>query len=334
MRVTENSNYETVRESIRKTREKMQGLQNQAASTKKLNTPSDDPLATAKILETRTEKLNSEQFLMNSRLAESYLENADHALSEISEIVGRAKDIALSQASGASSSEATRQGVSEEVKQLYAQALASANRRIGDRYIFSGFKTDRPAVNDDGRYQGDHGEIMVEVGKGVFLTSNIPGIEVFNTKPENSEDKLQSNPDMLEAQSRAPASALDEAQNPQSGPYGKLENVNLFNELQNLRIGLLTGDIHSIRTTLERFDDLQAKVISARTKIGSRIAGLQSTIQSNEKQTITNANLTSQLEDADMLQVVSDMAKEESVFKSSLQTSQKLLQPTLMDFLK
>jgi hypothetical protein len=35
-----------------------------------------------------------------------------------------------------------------------------------------------------------------------------------------------------------------------------------------------------------------------------------------------------------MAQVVSDLAKEETVFRTALQSSNKLLQPTLMDFLK
>lgn len=328
MRVTENSNFESVREGIRKSREKMQDLQSQAASTKKINAPSDDPISTAKILETRTTKLNAEQYLMNSRLAESYLENTDHALSELSELVGRAKDIALSQASGASSNEDSRLGVAEEVKQLFQQALATANRRIGDRYLFSGYKTDRPAVDNEGAYKGDDGQVMVEVAKGVFLTTNTSGAEAFNTKVQADQEN-----GMPTTYGRGLASVQEDMDGAEGMP-GKPENVNLFEELKALRIGLLSGNLETIRSTLERFDSLQSKLISERTKIGARIAGLQSTIQSNEKQNVTNSQLTSLLEDADMVQVVSDMAKEEAVFKSALQTSQKLLQPTLMDFLK
>jgi flagellar hook-associated protein 3 FlgL len=110
--------------------------------------------------------------------------------------------------------------------------------------------------------------------------------------------------------------------------------VNAFDEIQNLRIGLLTGDLDSIRNTLERFDSIYGKVVSTRAKIGSRLQGLQNTAHSIERHNLVNAQLTSQIEDADMAQVVSDMAKEESVFRSALASSHKLVQPTLMDFLK
>ena len=57
-------------------------------------------------------------------------------------------------------------------------------------------------------------------------------------------------------------------------------------------------------------------------------------MQSLERHNITNAELTSSIEDADMARVVSDLAKEETVFRSALQSSSKLVQPTLMEFLR
>src|SRR4051812_7110982 len=113
MRVTENTNYETIRNTINRTKERMDKLQGETATLRKLNAPSDDPVGAAKVLEIRTDKVNNDQYLMNSKLAGAFLDNSDHALSELSDIVVRAKEIALGQASGASSNEDTRLGVSE-----------------------------------------------------------------------------------------------------------------------------------------------------------------------------------------------------------------------------
>jgi flagellar hook-associated protein 3 FlgL len=112
------------------------------------------------------------------------------------------------------------------------------------------------------------------------------------------------------------------------------ENANVFDEIQNLRNGLLTGDLDGIRNTLERLDSIQAKLTATRAKIGSRMQGLQSTSAAIERHNLVNAQLSSNLEDADMAQVVSDLAKEETVFRSALASSHKLIQPTLLDFLK
>lgn len=325
MRVTDNTNFETVRGSIRRSRERMEGLQQQSATLKKLNTPSDDPVGASKILEIRTEKVNNDQFQMNGKLAETFLGNTDHALGELADIVVRAKEIALGQSSGASSNDDTRLGIAEEITQLYQQAVAVANRRIGERYVFGGYKTHQPPVNSDGQYLGDDGQMMTEIAKGVFISMNVPGVEAFNTDPKASWDgKKVYDPNST---TRSPASL-------ERGPEASQENVNVFDELQNLRIGLLSGDLDGIRNTLERFDQIHAKLIATRSKIGSRMQGLQSMSQSMERHNITNAQLSSTIEDADMAQVVSDLAKEETVFRSALASSQKLIQPTLLDFLK
>lgn len=339
MRVTEGTSFDLVRETIRRTKGRMEGLQNQAATLKKMNTPSDDPIGAAKVLEIRTDKANIDQFQMNAKLAEAYLNNTDHALSELSDIVVRAKEIALGQSSGASANDDTRLAVAEEITQLYNSAIAAGNRRIGDRYIFGGFKTDRPPVTPDGQFVGDDGNMMIEVGRDVFISMNLPGHEAFNTNPRvehrSSQPEDQGDPDRSRGrlQQRAPAAYSSSRNDPaQNGPQP--ENVNVFEELQNLRIGLLTGDTDTIRNTLERFDQIHSRINSMRAKVGSRVNGLQNMTQSLERQMITNAQLGSHLEDADMAQVVSDLAKEETIFRSALQSSQKLIQPTLLDFLR
>lgn len=338
MRVSDNTNFGTVRETINRTKGRMENLQTQSATLRKLNTPSDNPVGAAKILEIRTDKVNNEQFLTNAKIAEAQLNNTESAVAELADIVVRAKEIAIQQASGASANDDTRLAVAEEITQLYQSAIGTANRRIGDRYVFGGYKTDKPPVSIEGKYVGDDGQMMVEVGRDVFIAMNIPGNEAFNTNPkaENRPAEMDQSPELqMRAGNRAPASYSSSgklAGGPAAGPQP--ENVNVFEELQNLRIGLLTSDTDTIRNTLERFDQMHTRLNSMRAKIGSRINGLQTMTQSLERQNITHAQLGSHIEDADMAQVVSDLAKEETVFRSALQSSNKLLQPSLMDFLK
>jgi flagellar hook-associated protein 3 FlgL len=211
--------------------------------------------------------------------------------------------------------------------------------------LFGGYKTDKPPVDADGHYQGDKGQMMVEIAKDVFVSMNVPGIDAFNSSPKSSSDAQRkqagytpsgapnNNKEINQTLGRGPASmkSLD-AEGGEEG--GHAENVNIFDELQNLRIGLLTGDQDSIRDTLERFDQIHGALVQNRAKIGSRLQGLQQTEQAIDRHNLSNAQLTSTLEDADMAQVVSDLSREEQVFKSTLSSSQKLIQPTLLDFLK
>ena len=316
MRVSDNTNYGVVRDSIQRSKSRMENLQTQNATLKKVNKPSDDPIGSAKILEVRTDKVNNEQFLSNSKLAENYLNNTDHAMDDLSEIVMRAKEIAINQASGASSTQDTRMAVAEEIKQLYERAIATGNRRIGDRYIFGGYKTMQTPVDIEGQFHGDQGEMMAEIGREVFIAMNLPGVEVFNTQPNFSSDmkrieEKQMKPEDAVSRRLATASNAD-GNGEESQELGTTPNVNLFQELKALRIGLLTGDLNGIRGSLERFDELQGRILANRAKIGSRINGIQGAASAMERHNITNAQLSSALEDADMTQVVSDLAKEET----------------------
>ena len=96
MRVTENANYESVRSSIARSKERLEKLQHQNATLRKLNTPSDDPVGAAKVLENRTDKANNDQFLTNAKLASTFLENSDHAIAELADIVQQRRQAHLS----------------------------------------------------------------------------------------------------------------------------------------------------------------------------------------------------------------------------------------------
>jgi flagellar hook-associated protein 3 FlgL len=324
MRVTEHTNFDLVRENVRRSKERMEGLQRQNATLKKLNAPSDDPIGAAKVLEIRTDRVNNDQFINNARLAETFLSNTDQALSELSDLVVRAKEIAIGQSSGASANDDTRKGLSEEVKQLFLQAVSTGNRRIGERYLFGGYKVHQPPIDQDGNFRGDSGKMMVEVSNGVFIPMNVSGTEVLGVRetPTTPEGQSAGGPNR--------SLALDES----TAGTGEEVGSNVFEELQRLRISLLTGDIEAVRGTLEGLDEVHSQLVAARAMVGSRLQGLQTSVQSLERQNLTQANLSSAYEDADMAQVVSDLAKEETIFRSSLTSSQKLIQPTLMEFLR
>ncbi len=316
-------NFDLSRDTLSRSRGRMGRLQEQAATTRRLTTPSDDPVGASKVLEIRTDKMNSEQFITNSKLADTFLSNSEAAVGEVADLVVRAKEIALGQSSGASANPQTRIAVAEEVTQLYQQAIGAANRRVGDRYLFGGYKTTEPPFDAAGNYRGDDGQMMVEISKDVFLGMNVPGLEAFNTRPQYAaRDRREAAGQ--EVSGRGPASAVGAAP----------ENINVFDELQSLRIALLSGNQEMIQNSLERFDELHGRLTSVRAMLGSRMQGISSATQSQERQVVTNAGLSSALEDADLAQVMSDLAREETVFRGALASSQKLIQPTLLDFLK
>lgn len=107
--------YGQINQNIQKNRQEMAELQNQAATQKRVNKPSDDPSAAARVLSARTEERGSRQFFRNMQYAKDFLEFTDNSLSELNEILIRAKELAIGQSSDAGANAMTRQVTAREI---------------------------------------------------------------------------------------------------------------------------------------------------------------------------------------------------------------------------
>ena len=141
MRIADKMAYEQVNGNVAKNRTQMAELQNQAATQKRVTKPSDDPLAAARVLTSRVDLQGNKQYTKSLAYARSFLEYTDQAMGDLTEVMVRAKELAISQSNDASSSEHTRRVTATEVEQLYNQVVQIGNRKLGDRFIFAGYKT-------------------------------------------------------------------------------------------------------------------------------------------------------------------------------------------------
>ncbi len=372
MRVADKMAYNQVNANIGKNRSEMHRLQDQAATQKRVTKPSDDPVAASRVLFARTEQRGNEQFVKNLNYAKSFLEISDQTLSEVSEILMRAKELAISQANDAGSNEQTKRAVAAEIRQLKDQMIQIGNRKLGERYIFGGFQTQESPFTQDGEYTGDSGEMKIHVDKDSFLSMNIPGNAIFlgegitrdgvtklsPKQPENLEelteakqsylDELQAkaqenNPPELPADQaeqsevlqRGPASLRTPPTATEIGPINMDQDkgVNVFKAMKDMEISLRANDKYGVQESIDSLDDALQQVILARAAIGSRASTIDTSLDSMHSLGVNTKATISQLEDADVFQVISDMNRTESSLEATLSTSGKLIQKSLLDFI-
>lgn len=180
MRVTEKIIYDQMQSSIMNTRSRLFRIQQQIAENRKLLRPSDDPRGAEKLTSTTAAKADNDQFLRNITSGKSYLEMTESSLAEAGDLLLRAKEIAI-QFSDASYTPADRATASAEVAQLYNRMLGVANMKLGPEYLFSGFRSDRPAYDAGGVYQGDNGVKEIRIGQSEKIALNLAGIDVFGS---------------------------------------------------------------------------------------------------------------------------------------------------------
>ena len=360
MRIADKMAFNQVNQNLTKNRSDMADLQNQAATQKRINKPSDDPLSSARVLAARTEERGNTQFIKNINNARSFLEFSDQSLGELSDALVRAKELAVSQANDASGNTESRMVTAAEVEQLYNQAVQIGNRKLGERYIFGGYRTQNMPFDQQGEYSGDDGDIKIQIHKDSFVAMNVPGVKVFlgqglggdgivrasNESPSSVEELKRFQADEIERQrgnqevqrdfveTRGPVSERRQSRADKQDPVTGGAGVNLFKTLKDLEVSLRTNDKQGIQDTLDTLDQAISQVVLARSDIGARVMVVNSTMDSLQKSVVDNKVTASQLEDADAFQVISDINKTDSTLKATLETSGKLIQPSLLDFLR
>lgn len=353
MRIADKMALNQVNAGIQKNRAELTDLQNQAATQKRVNKPSDDPLAATRVLATRTNVNASQQFIKNINQAKTFLEYSDQSLGEMTEVLTRAKELAIAQSTDAGANATTRTVTATEVGQLFDQTVQVGNRKLGDRFLFGGFKTTNPPFSKDGDYKGDTGEMKVAINKDADVAINMPGSRVFlgqgirsgrvrdDAPSENSIDLriYESGGELKnEATIRGPADDSESA--PANKTPSNLSatwqnnGTNVFNVLKDLEISLRTNSKEGVQQSLDRLDEALAQVVLSRAEVGSRVSTLTSGLENLTKGVIDSKALASSLEDVDNFELVSDLNKSESTLKASLASSGKLIQPSLLDFLK
>lgn len=346
MRIADKMNYEQVNSGLQKNRNELSSLQNQAATQKRINKPSDDPLAATRVLAARTDIGASQQYIKNINQAKTFLEFSDQSLGELTEILVRAKELAIAQSSDAGANDATRKVTATEIEQLHGQAVQVGNRKIGDRFLFGGFKTTNPPFTTNGEYRGDDGEIKIAINKEANVSMNVPGSRIFigeNKRGVRAEPKAE--PDSTVAtELRGPASAESSEESGQGSAEGvdlsglgeswRNRGTNIFSVLSDFEVSLRANSKEGVQDTLERIDEALAQVVLTRSEVGSRLATLNSANENLTKGVVDSKALASSLEDVDTFELVSDLNKSETTLKASLASSSKLIQPSLLDFLR
>lgn len=348
MRVADKMNHRQVVHNLNKNRNELAGFQNQAALQKRITKPSDDPLGAARILESRTEIAGLDQYKKNIVSTKAFVEFSEQSLGEMGELLIRAKELAIQQASEGASGPETRKMVAFEIDQIFQQMVNIGNRKFGDRYLFGGYKTLKAPFDMKGNYYGDDAEIEIPIDKDAKMKMNIPGSVVFQGKRINDpvgstrvlDPGLQEDPapPPVEADLRGPASldesrSIDDPNINNVGHWGP-KSVNLFRTMKSLEIGLKTNDKRVIQNSLDYLDDGMNQINLARAELGSRVSVLNTGLETIQKLHVDSKILESEIEDVDMFELVNNLNRTQNQLEASLSTSSKLIQSSLLDFLR
>lgn len=337
-RVSENSSFHAINFAVGKSKSRLENLQLQGSNLKRIQKPSDDPVGNTELLSIRSKNVDSEQYLRNSNYAKTQLTFTENAIEEMTDLVVKAKELAIGQASSLYSPE-VRQSVAREVHQLRNQALGIANRRFGNRYIFSGHKTLTRPFDNNGKYFGDSQTTSIEVNKDFFVPINFSGKYVFYEKenssmPEQMDFNIEESTIINSGRELASEEEISPfSQNTEQLTKGP-SRASIFNDLETLENALITNNTTIIQSILPKLDLHTDRLVEIRTQIGSTSNSIDNAEESIEKTKLANAEYKSKIEDADVAKLFTDLTRQQNVMNATYKTSAQLMNKSLLDFIR
>ena len=270
----------------------------QMSSGKRVNVPSDDPLAAAQMVGNQAQSDRADQYLQNIDTLTSQLQTADAALSSSVQAVNQAITLGV-QGSTGTVSNANRQQIVQNLQGIQSQLVQLANTSVGGSYLFGGTATTAPPytldpTNPSGvTYSGNNGTNTVQVADGLNLQTNMPGNQLFQNA-----------------------------------------GGDIFGSLQKLITALQTGTVTDAETATNQLRTAFDSLTGQRIFYGNAVNQLNSTQTFLQQEQVTLKSQANNLVGADLTKAATDLTRATTAHDAALAAAAKILPTSLLDYLR
>ena len=294
IRITSGMMSENISNTLMKNSDSLMKAQTVVSTGLKINQPSDDPVSAAAALNYNKTLSSVDQYTRNITQAQTTLNVADSTLSSINNLLTQAKQIALQQVNGTMSAD-DRKVAASQVKSLLDQFVQLANTKQGANYVFGGRNTTTPPYNAANPSTG------FQWDDGPISVVIGDGVTMDTHVSGKNAFSGSADPAVV---------------------------------LTNLMNGLTSNDTTAISNQLTPLDTAASQVVNTRADVGSTLNRLEATQNYWSSFKLNIQKALSNTEDADMTQAASQLTQQQTAFQASLAVAAKIVQPSLLDFLK
>lgn len=255
--------------SMNKSSVQLAKLMQQMGSNKRIQLPSDDPIASVRVLRIQREEASIKQYTTNIANVASNLSIQETNLTSTSDTMLNVRDLLLWASNGSNTGEDLA-AIANELESLEKTILSFANVRDEEgRYLFAGTLSDKPAIEFDpvtDAYSviGNDKHREAAVANGVLVPENVTAEEIFGT----NMDMLN---DIHELVTMLKDPLLDA-----SDPLVKAKINDTINQLDLTHSGVLTAitDLGGRQNTLSLLGESNSQVSLANQKIEGELSTL------------------------------------------------------------
>ena len=181
MRITNQIIDRRALEAIQKSVSGLEESHAQVASGTRLRSAADDPAGYVGVMSADRRLAALVQYRRNVSAAEARLGAEEAALDQVTDLLARARELAISQAAS-NGTTATRLIAKAEVDQLLAEVVKLGNTKLGNSWLFGGDFSDTAPFTPAGAVNPARPPVgggSVEIGEGQTVALNHDGQRVF-----------------------------------------------------------------------------------------------------------------------------------------------------------
>lgn len=176
-RITQHTVADTALRGLQGNLSRMQRLQEQLSSGRRVSAPSDDPSATVSSMTLRSRRASDEQYLRNIDQAGGRLAVTDNALVQLSDRLRNVRELVIQARNGALGPESLA-GISANVTAVRGEIVDLYNTTYLDRPVFGGTVKGVTAVDASGTYKGDGGAVEARISADALVRVDVAGTAV------------------------------------------------------------------------------------------------------------------------------------------------------------
>lgn len=270
--------------------------QNRLATGRRILKPGDDPVGVGYYMRYNSELNRSAEFLENANTGIGFLNTMDEMLRQADDVFKRARTLVQQAATGTTPDDA-RLHIASEIRQLREQLIMIGNSSFAGRYLFNGQKTDqRPYTLDNAANDTtDRGVYYLNVSVNVSVPVSISGELIF-------------------------------------GEAGASDNA--FRVFDEIISHLENHQLDELRADMDRILALSDRLGEAWAEVGARTNRFELVKERIEDQIVSLKKLRSSVSDADMSEALIELQQKENVLQASLAVGARLMQVSLVDFIR
>ncbi|MBZ6004973.1 MULTISPECIES: flagellin N-terminal helical domain-containing protein [Paraclostridium] len=310
MRITNSSMIRSHMYDVQQGLQRMDNLNKQLDSQKQINRVSDDPHKAIKIMNLNNEIKYAEKHNQNVEEVVGWMNNTDANLEEFGTLLGDIKNSILKVGNGTYSDEEMK-AIQAEMNEKIKALGETLNTTHGGRYMFGGTSVDEPPVQieeKDGvvtlklNPNINSEDLKAEISDGINLDYNVSASEIFNKDGKNYLDSIND----LSKLMNDIANGVDVEDNKQE----------------------LLGDVK------KNIDDFFNHTVDTRTKFGVKVNTAEKIKDLNDENILNMKGVLSLEQDVNYVDKFIELKSAEMVYNASIQVGAKLIQPSILDYLR